>query len=102
MATYLIQRLAQGTVVLFLVSLFTFMLINLAPGGPSSLVDFSSTAAERDARLAQYGLDRPAPERYVRWLSGVVLRGDLGTSINQGLPVTRLLRQRLGATIARR
>jgi peptide/nickel transport system permease protein len=98
MTEFVAQRLGQGVVVLFLVSLLTFFLINLAPGGPSSLVDFQSTAAEREARLARYGLDRPVHERYVTWLAGAV-RGDLGTSINQGLPVSRLLAQRLGPTL---
>ncbi|HLV11115.1 MAG TPA: ABC transporter permease [Trueperaceae bacterium] len=98
MTQYLVRRLGQGLVVLFLVSLLTFFLINLAPGGPSSLVDISTTVAERNARYALYGLDRPVHERYVAWLGGAVT-GDLGTSINQGLPVSRLLMQRLGATV---
>jgi peptide/nickel transport system permease protein len=84
--------------VLFLVSLFTFFLINLAPGGPSSLIDFQSTAAQREARLRQYGLDRPVHLRYIHWL-GAALQGDFGTSINQGLPVTTLLMQRLWPTL---
>jgi len=98
MAQYVARRLAQGAVVLFLISLLTFFLINLAPGGPSSLIDFQSTAAEREARLARFGLDRPVHERYLRWLTAAA-RGDLGTSINQGLPVSRLLSQRLGTTL---
>ena len=98
MSTYIARRFLQGVVVLFLISLFTFFLINLAPGGPSSLVDFQSTAAQREVRLRQYGLDKPVHERYVSWL-GAALRGDLGTSINQGLPVASLLVQRLGTTL---
>lgn len=98
MTYYTINRLLQGVLVLFLISLVTFFLINLAPGGPSSLINMESTAAEREARLRQYGLDAPAPVRYVRWLAGAV-RGDLGNSINQGLPVTRLLSQRMGITL---
>ena len=98
MTQYLVRRLAQGLVVLFLVSLLTFFLINLAPGGPSSLVDMSTTVAERNARYALFGLDRPVHERYVAWLGGAV-QGDLGRSINQGLPVSGLLMQRLGATL---
>lgn len=98
MTQYLAQRLAQGLVVLFLVSLLTFFLINLAPGGPSALVDMSTTVAERNARYALFGLDKPVHERYVSWFFGAV-QGDLGTSINQGLPVSRLLGQRLSATV---
>ncbi|CAN5783000.1 oligopeptide ABC transporter permease AppB [soil metagenome] len=98
MIVFVARRLLQGAAVLFLVSAMTFFLVNLAPGGPSSLIDFQSTAAERQARLARFGLDRPVHERYVRWLAGAV-RGDLGTSINQGLPVAALLRQRIGPTL---
>ncbi len=98
MTAYIVRRLLQGAVVLFLVSVFTFFLINLAPGGPSSAVSFERTAEERQAVLKQYGLDRPVVVRYVSWLSQAV-RGDLGTSYNQGLPVSRLLRQRAAATV---
>ncbi len=98
MTVYVVRRLLQGVLVLFLVSLLTFFMMNLAPGGPSSLIDFQSTAAEREARLARFGLDRPVHERYLVWLAGAI-RGDLGTSINQGLPVSRLLAQRIGPTL---
>ena len=98
MIEYIARRLVQGAVVLFLVSLLTFFLINLAPGGPSSLIDFTTTTAELEARLKRFGLDRPVHERYVTWLTGA-LRGDLGTSINQGLPVSRLLAQRIQPTL---
>lgn len=98
MLEYVARRLVQGVFVLFLVSLLTFFLINLAPGGPSSLVDFQSTAVEREARMRQFGLDRPVHERYLEWLGGAV-RGDLGRSINQGLPVAQLLAQRLPLTL---
>ncbi len=98
MTVFIAQRLLQGLLVLFLVSLFTFFLINLAPGGPSSLIDFQSTAAQREARLRQYGLDRPVHLRYVHWL-GAAIQGDFGISINQGLPVTTLLMQRLWPTL---
>ncbi len=98
MVVYVARRSLQGLLVLFLISLLTFLLIHLAPGGPSSLVDFQTTAAQREARLALYGLDQPVHIRYLRWLGGAV-RGDLGTSINQGLPVGSLLLQRLGTTL---
>lgn len=98
MTEFVVRRLGQGVLVLFLVSLLTFFLLALSPGGPSSLIDFSSTEAERTARMARFGLDRPVHERYLVWLGGAV-RGDLGTSINQGLPVSSLLRQRIGPTL---
>ncbi len=98
MTAYIVRRLLQGFVVLLMISAVTFFLINLAPGGPSSAVSFTSTASEREAVLKQYGLDRPVVVRYLDWL-GHAARGDLGTSINQGLPVAKLLGQRAGATL---
>lgn len=83
---------------LLLVSAFTFFLINLAPGGPSAAVSLERTATEREALYRQYGLDKPVVVRYLTWLGGVV-RGDLGTSLTQGLPVGSLLLQRLGNTL---
>ncbi len=83
---------------LFLISTVTFLLISLAPGGPTSAVSLGRTAEEREAVLRQYGLDRPVLVRYLDWLGGV-LRGDLGRSYNQGLPVSALLIQRMGNTL---
>lgn len=99
MTVFLLRRLGLGVVVLWLVSVVTFFLINLAPGGPSSAVSFERTAAEREALLAQYGLNDPVLVRYGKWLAGVA-RGDLGVSYNQGLPVGLLLKQRLPNTLS--
>lgn len=93
MTTYAIHRLLQGLLVLFLTSVITFFLINLAPGGPTAAVTLGRTAEEREAVLRQLGLDKPVLVRYFDWLGGV-LRGDLGKSMNQGLPVSSLLAQR--------
>ncbi len=98
MGVFVFRRLLQGILVLLLVSAFTFFLVNLAPGGPSAAVSLERTAAEREALYRQYGLDKPVAVRYMQWLSGVV-RGDLGTSLTQGLPVSGLLWQRLGNTL---
>jgi len=85
--------------VIFLIAVVTFFLINLAPGGPSAAVGFERTAAEREAMMRQFGLDRPVTERFWDWLTSAV-SGDLGNSLNQGLPVVTLLQQRIGNTVS--
>jgi len=47
-------------------------------------------------RLArtQYNLDKPVPERYLRWV-GDLVQGDLGTSFQTGLPVSEIVREKL-------
>ncbi|MBB6098587.1 peptide/nickel transport system permease protein [Deinobacterium chartae] len=97
MLSFFGQRLGQGAVVLVLISLITFSLINLAPGGPSSAVRLDTTAEQREVLIKQLGLDRPLAVRYLEW-GGGVLRGDFGTSMNGGEPVGPKLLERLGNT----
>lgn len=91
------RRLGQGLLVLILISLVTFFLINLAPGGPSAAAKFESTAEERAALSKQLGLDRPVIVRYGQWASQMV-RGNFGTSLNGGQPIGPMILQRLATT----
>lgn len=97
MLSYLARRLGQGVVVIVLVTIFTFFLVNLAPGGPSSIVRMDTTAEQREALIHQMGLDVPVPVRYLRWAEGV-LHGDFGYSLAGGEAVGPLLGQRLTNT----
>jgi peptide/nickel transport system permease protein len=85
-------------VVLILVSAITFLLVNLAPGGPSSLMRMDATPEQRQALAARLGLDQPIPVRYVQWLGGA-LHGDLGTSLSTSEPVSFRIEQRLPNTL---
>jgi peptide/nickel transport system permease protein len=84
-------------VVLF-ASALTFFFVNLAPGGPASVMRFDVTAEQRDALIRAMGLDRPVPQRYVEWLGGA-LHGDLGTSLLTNEPVTGRIADRLPNTL---
>ena len=97
MLGFLGRRIGQGALVLLLISLVTFFLINLAPGGPSAAARFESTAEERAAIAKQLGLDRPIMLRYGSWALGAV-QGDFGSTLSGGQPVAPILRQRLAIT----
>jgi peptide/nickel transport system permease protein len=84
--------------VLILVSAITFLLVNLAPGGPSALMRMDVTAEQREALTTRLGLDRPVPVRYALWLMGAV-HGDLGTSMTSNEPVAVRIGQRLPNTL---
>jgi peptide/nickel transport system permease protein len=88
----------QGAVVVLLVSAITFLLVNLAPGGPASLMRMDVTAEQREALSRRLGLDQPVPMRYIQWLAGAV-RGDLGTSMTSNEPVAMRIAQRLPNTL---
>ncbi|WP_110647953.1 ABC transporter permease [Salinicola peritrichatus] len=100
MGRYLIGRLGQSVVVLFLVSLIGFMILNLAPGGPLSQFALTPGMSQADIqRLAvQMGLDRPLIVQYIDWL-GRLLRGDWGESFRDGRPVLAIIVEHLWATL---
>jgi peptide/nickel transport system permease protein len=98
MAGYIGNRLAQSVVLIVFVSMLTFFLIHAAPGGPAVLLAPDMTKEQIEQARKALGLDDPVPVQYARW-AGLVVRGNLGTSFSQGLPVTELLVRRLPETL---
>ncbi|MBA2454847.1 MAG: ABC transporter permease [Chloroflexia bacterium] len=101
MFAYMVQRIAQGFVVLFLVTLLTFGIMQAAPGDPIDLMvgEAQITQAEFDRIRERWGFDRPWYEQYVTWLSNFV-RGDLGRSVvRTGVPVHEMVLEAAWPTI---
>src|SRR5712692_11247934 len=97
-ARFLFQRLALGALVIVFASALTFFFVNLAPGGPASIMRFDVSPEQREALIRLMGLDRPVPQRYVEWLAGAA-RGDLGTSLLTNEPVAARIGDRLPNTL---
>jgi len=95
-------RLAGYLVVLWLGATANFLLPRLLPGDPIEFLIGEEgsrlSAPQRTAVLAQFGLDQPLSRQYVRYWSGLV-RLDLGTSVSRGVPVLRLVAERLPWTL---
>ena len=72
MVRYIIFRLFGLTGVLFVLSIFTFVLMHQIPGGPWRVGERPFTAEQIAALQARYGLDKPLWEQYVSWITGVV------------------------------
>jgi peptide/nickel transport system permease protein len=87
-------------VIVAIVATISFMLIHIAPGDPFSAVTDNPNVSERvRATLrAQYGLDRPLPEQFVRYV-GQLARGDLGWSFSHDRPVREVLGSALPNTL---
>ena len=82
------------------VAVVVFALLHLAPGDPAAVIAGDQATVEEVAKVrAQLGLDRPLPVQFASWL-GQVLTGDLGRSIYDGQPVTRMIGQRVEPTLA--
>lgn len=93
MFAYMVQRIVQGFIVLFLVTLLTFGIMQAAPGDPIDLLvgEAQITQEEFDRIREKWGLDKPWYEQYVTWLTNFV-RGDLGRSVvRTGVPVHEMI-----------
>ena len=80
MAGYIFRRILWAIPVLFCIVLVTFILARAIPGGPFDRAgDKSLPESVRRNLEAKYGLDRPLPAQFVKYMADVV-RGDLGPS----------------------
>ena len=89
---WLLRRMGHGLFLLFGVSVLTFGFTEIAPGDYFDQMRLDPRISEEavDALRSRYGLDRPLPVRYLKWLAST-LRGDLGYSFAYGSPVAPLL-----------
>jgi peptide/nickel transport system permease protein len=99
MGRYIIRRLLQAILLLFLLSLGMFLLLHLMPGGPVGvLFNPRQSGAVKAAITKQFGLDQPLIIQYFRWL-GSALVGNFGYSFADYQPVLRIIGQRFPATL---
>jgi peptide/nickel transport system permease protein len=95
---YALRRLALSLVALAGVVTIVFLLLH-ASGDPVTLLVTQDATRQDIERIRQaYGLDQPLAVQYARFVARVV-RGDLGYSYRQGLPVAELIAERLPATL---
>ena len=94
-----LRRLLHAVALLWLVVTLTFVLVRLAPGDAAALlVPETASPAETTRLRAELGLDRPVAVQYARWLGGA-LRGNLGESLAQRRPVSRILGEALPVSL---
>lgn len=97
MGQFIVKRFFQSVILILIVSIITFFVMNLAPGGPSSMMRMDASAEERAAIAEQLGLNDPIIVRYKDWLAGAIT-GDLGTSNASGQPVLERIMERFPYT----
>src|SRR5215210_8782982 len=105
-ARFLLQRLIIMIVMLAALSVIVFITIELPPGDYADrrALDLRSqgvSVTEQDviAMRHQFGLDRPVFQRYLTWISNIVLHGNFGTSFGLHRPVAEVLGERVGLTV---
>src|SRR6188508_3165714 len=101
MLSFVAQRIVKGVVVLLAIVVMNFFLIRLAPGDPA--VVMAGEAGASDPAFVQqlrekFSLDKPLPEQLATYVKGIVTL-DLGFSFRQQMPVSKLIAERIGATL---
>jgi len=98
MTRYILRRLLQSILVVFGVSVLVFVIL-FQTGDPAILMASpDATREEVDQLRHDLGFDRPIYVQYFEFASKAV-RGDFGTSLRQGQPVFKLIRERMPATL---
>jgi peptide/nickel transport system permease protein len=99
MIRFLARRAAVAIPTLLLVSILVFSLQKLLPGDPALALAGEDRNPEVLAFLRQkYRFDEPVLYQYLIWLKGFVL-GDFGRSVRTGLPIGRMVAEKLPVTI---
>jgi peptide/nickel transport system permease protein len=101
MLYYMGKRLLMMVPLLFGITLITFVVIHLAPGGPVEVETQMSTKISAQARenlKRLYGLDKPVHIQYLEWLKRFV-KFDFGKSFVDGREVTDKILERIRITI---
>ncbi len=109
MLRFLAVRILQSIPVLFVMSVITFVIIQAPPGDfgdyiKSNMVSQgNASVAAAEAAAEQYreehGLNDPYIVQYVRWVTGIITRGDFGFSYFYNKPVADVVAERLPRTI---
>lgn len=102
MNRYILRRILQALPVLLGITIVTFTFTELAPGDAvSSMIlaqQDSMSTVDVEALRARYGLDQPAPVRYMAWMGGL-LQGNMGVRIRSRVPVAEEIGRRMPATL---
>lgn len=101
MLIYILRRLLLSLPILFGITVVTFGIVHLTPGGFTTVQMEMNPSISPDsrARLRElYGLDRPVAEQYVQWLARLV-KLDFGRSFVDQRPVLDKINERLPATL---
>ena len=96
---YIGRKLSVLVITVFFITILTFLAFHVLPGDPAQLILGTEASEESlEALRHQLGTDRPLPVQYADWMRGFV-RGDFGTSLKYGRPVSELVAGRLPVTV---
>ncbi|AFY72188.1 ABC-type dipeptide/oligopeptide/nickel transport system, permease component [Synechococcus sp. PCC 7502] len=97
---YILKRLGQAVLVIFLVSVLSFVMLKLSPGDCFTDVKLNPSTSKEfiESEKARLGYDQPILIQYRNWL-GSALQGNLGRTCQGNAPVFQLVSERAGNTL---
>ena len=98
MLAFILRRLAQAALVMLTVAFVAFMLFQYVGDPVLQVLGQDATPEQVAAVRAELGLDQPFFVQFWQFVRHAV-QGDFGMSIHQGVPVGRLIAERLPATL---
>lgn len=99
MSAYIVKRILISIFVIFAVSVFSFMILQIMPGDPVRLA-LGYEAAEEDVQALreELNLDKPIVTQYILWIKGVV-HGDFGKSVIYKQEINKMMAERVPRTL---
>jgi peptide/nickel transport system permease protein len=97
MSRFIISRLFQMVITLFVVSLIVFFLVRLKGDPVTTMAPPTFTEEQKQALREAWGLDKSLPEQYLVFITKAVT-GDFGQSIQARRPAMELVLERIGWT----
>src|SRR5579884_417603 len=96
---YILRRLVWAALLLWLVTILTFVLSHVIPGDPATfMAGFGATKQSIQAMRVEMGLDKPLPLQYLMYMQGLS-HLDFGKSVRTGAPVSSDLAHFLPASV---
>jgi len=97
---YILKRVRQSIIVLFIVTLLVFLIMHAMPGDPIKIfLGETATPEQVQYYTQEFGLDQPVYVQYFKWMSGL-FRGEMGRSVTYASEVSSLIPKRIAATLS--
>ena len=99
MLAFAVRRFLALIATLLATAVIVFVVLEILPGDPAAvMMGVNATPEQITAIRAEYGLDRPALERFFTWIIGL-MTGDLGLSYTYRVPISGLIAERAQVTL---
>ena len=100
MFTFILRRMLAAIPVMAMMAVIVFAILRLTPGDPATILAGDSATPEQLEQIRRViGLDQPIYKQFFIWINQL-LHGDTGVSPLSGIPVSEMIMQPIGPSMA--